>query len=260
MKIRRHTPPPPPAPAIHGAIIAADSFVAWITRLGGLAAGLSLLAYLTGWRQAAGYYSAIGAKWALDLTEPVSLIRMAAPHFFTMAVPALLSVMQIMQGKTAVDFRRHAIWAVLISMVLMQASTLASFGVPIPPWIVSILLTASVYVFYLCMGYTVGEIIALSYENRYAWSSQIVWLIYFMFAFGFYNVPWLYGTAHGEGERAEFFKTHPTVSTLGAAPGEMWKAIAVLGDRFLLVRVDAGIYPMTFKLIRVDLAQVVHSQ
>lgn len=212
---------------------AASSIAGILPQVAGAAAGLTVLGIFAGWKEASAYYSELGASWFLGTITPTMLLERSANTMLTLALFAIISISQHMQGKaSAKGLRAASIFAVVAS------SALFIFGL-LPESLIS-LTTAHLctvlgsIALSISAGLTIGEISARLADDELIWNGYHIWLVYFVVWFGLMQAPSQVGASQAKLDRDARTSALPTAQITGS-PSKQLRLVTLVGSQALLV-------------------------
>lgn len=232
---------------------AASSIAGILPQVAGAAAGLTVLGVFAGWKEASAYYAELGASWFLGTITPTMLLERSANTMLTLALFAIISISQHMQGKaSAKGLRSASIFAVVASSALfivglLPESLISLTTAHLCTAIGSIALSISA-------GLTIGEISARLTDDELKWNGYHIWLLYFVVWFGLMQAPSQVGASQGKLDRDARTSSLPTAQIIGS-PGKQLRLVTLVGSQALLV--DLADQPSQNKFRVVEVGSVV---
>lgn len=210
----------------------ANSALGLLTKLAGLAAGLTILGVVTGWQQATSYFSTLGAPWAAWLLSPADLIKLGAYFIVPFALGAIWSVLGLMDMTVSIKALRNIALGLfligLITLLIPETWIGLKFKCDLR------MIGASALA--LGAGAAIGGIVGGLAKSGLQWSADDLWVLYASVAISIWQAPEIQGSAAASLDSSP---QHSKLSfvTLSTEDGsDPWRLVSGGEKGFLIVR------------------------
>lgn len=233
---------------------AASNVVGVLPQVAGAVAGLMVLGVFAGWREETAYYSNLGAPWFISNLTPAMLFERSANSMLVLALFAILSVLNFMQGQASVKGLR---WWSIVTVILSSGLFMAGL---LPESLISNNAAHACMVFggiimSISAGLTVGEVVARLADNDLVWNGYHVYLLYLVIWFGLMQAPAWVGESQARIDSDARTCNLPTVQIKSASLDKSLRLVTMVGNQVLLVVLADRPESSAFKVI--DASEIV---
>lgn len=217
-----------------------------LSKLGSTIVSLSALAYIVGWIEGTVYFSALGIGSLANQLSAAQLFDRSSDLVLVVAVVIIFAAYYSTSGTWTVRWVDNtAGWCGFVAAALGIVSVVPAMAHG-HPLLATILASLSGYIWAAGAGLVVSELVLRLRDSELRWGARHVWLVWVVLSWGLVQAPAAIARANASFDGDPSMSPLPRVSLRDAAKGD-WRLLGPVGDKFVLVQLDAR--PRHFRLL-----------
>lgn len=242
------TPPPVLVESLSVPLWAATNFINVITKLGGLAVGLTALSYLLGYFKLWAYLVGLGAVWAITSYPAITIAQEGTWMLVFIGVGFLWCVYSLTQtDDPPMNFRRREF---VISIIggLLSFLPLAHFSFITPAFALK-LGTYGSYIMFIAVGIICGSATAQMVYDKRTWGRYTLWQIAAALVMLYQVGPVQLGRRNAEVDGKPLTTELPIVTIKEDDTNTKWRLVQVMDKGALVILPSENVSERRFRII-----------